>query len=227
MKILTKIRREVKKEISELSRKDIFLIGVLILSLSFLLSPLEIKTLKVIAIFATLISYYFLIRKNFKSRDNFLKVFNIFVLMTLIFAAFSYTAASVKEMNVAAVSIFIWFMIMFLFSIILYVLILHKSKNIPIIIITYIAISVLTIAMFAFLFSVSKSFDGGVVWSDSKEMVDDNNNFYFSALVFYSNVFGDIIPLGISKIIVFVELIWSFVLHIIIIGEVISQLKRK
>ena len=49
---------------------------------------------------------------------------------------------------------------------------------------------------------------------------------YFSFTLFYSSTFDNVIPFGFSKIIVVLELIFTSIVHIFILGVVISKISR-
>jgi len=220
---------KLSKIFSTLDTKDvIYLVGLLTIFILVTILP-EIKYIKVFLIFSVPFIYYFMIHRKWGDYGKFSKIISVFTLVSISLGAVGYMAISVSQITLALGAIISTFLLLFLLPVVLYIIILHSSKNIPTIILSYLVLSALTILMFAFIFSLSVNFSGNeILWSNSNTKVDSiGNQIYFSSLVFYSNVFGDIVPYGISKIIVVSELAWSFVLHLIILGEVISNYHKR
>ena len=87
----------------------------------------------------------------------------------------------------------------------------------------------LLIILFGYSYAILGSFeDNGIEWVTENGVVTDVwNSIYFSAQTFYSSSFGDIVPLGYSRLLVVVELIFSVILHVIVLGRIISGYDRK
>jgi hypothetical protein len=102
---------------------------------------------------------------------------------------------------------------------------LLRSKDLPRIILYYLFLAVLIIWVSAFLFSIADGGRGFVITSEKIAVVDF---FYFSAMNFYSSSLGEYVPVGaMTKILAVLEVVVSFVIHIIILGAVLGVYSKK
>ena len=95
----------------------------------------------------------------------------------------------------------------------------------PILILSYIFVVSLLILLFAPVYQLTGILNnsGIVNVKDNTKLEGRLEYIYFSASVFYANLFGDTVPMNYSKLIVIVELVISSIFHIIVLGMVISK----
>ena len=224
------------KEIKDLIPKEFnnkwFVISAITVILSIIILKFDIsKTLNVAFLFLVLLSLIiYKIKVEFpKGIDNFLFwcSFAIIVLISI-----AYISALTKEINITAITLIFSFLLMIIIPLTLHIRNLWKSKdmenkNITVVITSYLAVTFLIILLFSPLYQLSGIISGsGIIKTDKQIKLESKSEYiYFSALVFYSNVFGDFNANGYSRILVTLELTISFVWHIIILGMVTSNIK--
>jgi hypothetical protein len=193
---------------------------VLASSLKFNFNSIALKEI----IFILFPIVQFIYNKKVKISNKFQKNLSwiFFVILTLF--ALTYLFAINKEILMTA----FLFILVSLFIITSVVILtfqnMLKSKNIPQIIINYIIFSFVLILLFAFFYAL---FSG---WEINKIINSENNSvkgtwdfIYFSSSVFYTSVIN-YIPNGWSKLIVQIELVVSFIVHTILIGNIIPEI---
>ena len=121
------------------------------------------------------------------------------------------------------------FLLMIITPLILHLRNLWKSTSLTISIISYVIISFLFILLFALFFSLSEvpEKSGIFKFKDNEKIEGKIEHIYFSASVYYTNLFGDAVPQGYSKLVMIVELVISYIFHIYLLGIVISKLSDK
>lgn len=227
--MLTKIKNYIPPEISNwwfaVSFITIFL-GIIVLKFN-LSSTLNIIFLFLIAI--SLILYKMNVK--FSHILHYISFWFAFTMISLV--SIAYIAALTKEFSITVITLISSSLLMVIFPLSLHLRNLWKMKNtgkntivsVAIISLTYAIIALLLIVLFSPLYNLSGIFQGsGVIkMSDHSKLVNKFDFFYFSSLVFYSTIFGDFDATGYSRILVIVELLISFVIHIIVLGVVISS----
>lgn len=182
------------------------------------------RTLKICSLFAIAVAQL-LYNINTKFEDFFQRYlsWSSFLLLTLY--AIILTALYVNEVSIAILTLLVIFGAFILGIVLTSGKSLWKSRKIHEIIIAYLALAGSLIVLFGFGFSIATDLVGNELkWISVNSNVTDAWDFiYFSALVFYTNTFGDILPYGFSKILVILELVISFVIHIIILGKVVNS----
>jgi hypothetical protein len=105
---------------------------------------------------------------------------------------------------------------------------LIKSKGrIPLIIINYLIFVFLLIILFGFIYSFSNAFEQSKIINQENIKIQGTEELiYFSTSVFYSNIIG-YYPLGVSKWIVQIEVVISYLVHIIVLSYLLSEIKKK
>lgn len=205
-----------------------YYISMLFLALSWFVFDWG-KTVRIIAS-AIFFVVYILYNKNHltKTTPPYTKFINWFGVG--IFGVFTvmYIALSVGEVEIA-VWVLLVAMVMILVSTLVFNFIgLFKSQTLWGIILSYMVISMLLIVFFGYIFTISSGFpDNGLVWTNSSMPVESPWNFvYFSSSAYYGNAVGDIHPLGFSRGLMQFESAFSFVFHIIILGFIITSIKK-
>ncbi len=189
------------------------------------------KTIRVLTIFLFVLSQ-FLYNIKIISRDEY--YFNRFVnwiyLILFFLFAITYLLLSVKEIEIALFAFLSVPFILFIGLSILSLFSLWESKNILKIIILYIFLVFSVIILFGYSFAFINVFGGGneIKWASENKVVEDIwDSIYFSAQIFYSRNSGEIVPLGLSRLLIVIELVFSAIIHIIVLGSIVSRLREK
>lgn len=107
-------------------------------------------------------------------------------------------------------------------------------KKITYLILSYLGITINIIVFFCIIFVFFNIItNADIVDSNNNSIFDPNNpdfnssnGYFYSATVYYSIVFGDMMPVGYSRIITLIECFFSSAIHIILLGLVISTIKN-
>lgn len=99
--------------------------------------------------------------------------------------------------------------------------------RIILLIVAYSLASLSIIVSFTYAFIVSNALECGQIISNQIPLVNVEDVLYFSALTFYSNIFGNIEPTGTSKIISVIELATSYIFHAIVIGIAVYNITNR
>lgn len=202
----------------------IFLTSMLIFAAVWFIGSLP-KLVNILASFLFLGSYLFFNIKVITKEDSVLIKFlywTLFIIILLLTIA--YIAATLKEITIATFTLLITFGTIALSSLFIGINNLLKSEGIFSIISSYLVLAFVAIVVFGSIFTVIGEFEGNeLMWGNGSEVEYNWDYMYFSSSVFYSCTFGDIFPLGYSRLLVSLELAFSFVIHIIILGLIISQ----
>ncbi len=182
------------------------------------------KTFNVVFLFILLFSL-FLYNINVKLMGIFEKTISWLFLLLIFLFSLGYTAALLHEINIAAISLIIGTLLMVIIPLIMHLSNLWRSKNIPILVLSYTFVVFLLILFFAPVYELSGIFDGSglIKVKDNTKLESNLEYIYFSASVFYANLFGDILPINYSKLVVIIELVISSIFHIIVLGIIISK----
>ena len=187
------------------------------------------QTIKILAAFGLPVSqliYNLKVKIDEKSQifPSFLR-WSYFIV--LLFFAIVYTSAILKEIVISVIMLLVTFGTIIFSALILNFLNLWKSKNLFWIIIFYLALAFTSIIMFGYIYTILGAFENNKIFdSEGKSIQSAWDYVYFSSSVFYSNTFGEH-PNGLSKLFVQIELGFSVVVHIIILGFVINSLSNK
>jgi len=156
-----------------------------------------------------------------------------FALLIITLVSFAYIASITMEFNIAAITLTASSLLMVIFPLSSHLrnFWLMRSPKGPVVIaivmitITYIVIAFLIILLFLPLYSLSGIFEESDILkiTNHTKITGKADLFYFSSLVFYSTIFGDFEAKGYSRILVILELLISFIIHIIILGVIISS----
>ncbi len=186
-------------------------------------------TARIICIFIVALCQGFLNVKVLTNTDITNRFFKWTYFIVLLLFAVAYLSASVQEIEIAATTFIITPYILTGGLLVLVISGLWKSKNTWTIIISYVFLAVLVITLFAYSFAILSTCKGNEVeWvSGHVSITDPWALMYFSTEVFYSNSFGDIVTLGLSRLLASIELVTSAIIHIIVLGIVISNLKDR
>ncbi|PIN80720.1 hypothetical protein COV13_03120 [Candidatus Woesearchaeota archaeon CG10_big_fil_rev_8_21_14_0_10_32_9] len=227
----------IKKYIPEQVKKCwfwIFLVSVLISS--YILKTNLSPPVKIITLFALIgVNIVYNIKVKY---DQGVTILNWVVTANLILISFAFLFASFKDYNGAAIFILLFIGVVLMAVILSYVNYIWKAKDslhkkpilkIIIIIILYALIAGHLILFFSFLLSIAQPFTGNQVTdiisnttiSGTKEL------YYYSAGVFYSSSFGDMVPYGASRWITIVIAFTSYLVHIILLGLILNSFKNE
>lgn len=137
----------------------------------------------------------------------------------------TYIAVSTYEIKIAIISVIILVVLMMALPIISNMHNLINSKNLFGLAINYLFFSIGIIILFSLFFAITNGLpESGIVYNSATPVNKTIDFIYYSAQVYHSTTFGDITPLGYSRLISFIELLISFIVHIIIIGYVINRI---
>ncbi len=215
------MKKEIKKELK--SKTFWIYIGGMVLSLSFFLIPST--TFKIFGLIGFIISQLIYLLK--KAENKAFKVFSWIYLFIFSFFLIIYVSMKVGEMEITIIAILIIFIGIVLGTPFLYLSSLIKSKKVGGIIISYLGLTLSIILLFSFAFMIIGSNEENKITDYTGKNVEGTWEYIsFSALNFYSVNFGEM-PKGFSKLISFIEIMISFIIHIIILGRVINSLKEE
>ncbi|MBI3027747.1 hypothetical protein HYY70_06580 [Candidatus Woesearchaeota archaeon] len=204
-------------------------LGLIILFTTVWFLKIPSETFKILAAFGLAISQLIYnlkvkIDEEAKVYPNFLR-WSYFILLLLF--AIVYTSAVLKEITISIITLLITFGAILLSTLILNFSNLWKSKSIFWIIIFYLALAFTSIILFGYIFTIISSFeDSRILDSKGQPIKGAWEYVYFSSSVFYSNTFGET-PNGLSKLFVQIELAFSFIVHIIVLGSIVNSLNNK
>jgi hypothetical protein len=180
-------------------------------------------TLWIIAYFS-----YEIVGEKWQKKDKFQKLYSFYILiLNLAFLAIYIIflfKLTVLTLAVFLGVIFYLFIVNFVYSLIL--LWQSKRDKLLFVISTYLFMAFMTIVLFGFIFSFTSAFEGNkIINPSSNEPAKVAWEYvYFSSGTFYSASFGDYVPIGIvNKVISQIELALSAIIHIIILGEILSK----
>lgn len=215
-----KTRWKKVKEDFKTQKFWVYFLGMII-SLGLFLIP--VKTFKIIGLGGFFLTQlFYLIKEKSKSSKVLVGIYALIFLFYLII----YISMSVGETNITAIVILAFFFSVLLASSISYYSSLRKSKKLLPLILTYLGLAMSIIILFGGLFIlVGGAEEDQITNSEGEKLTDTWDYIAYSASNFYSNNFGEI-PSGKSRLISNFELAISFIIHIIILGEVITNLKQ-
>jgi hypothetical protein len=184
------------------------------------------KTAKIIAVWGFVTTQLVCNLKMKEARRNaFLSFVQWAGLAMFVLLAIAYSAAAVQEYDIAAISLLVLFFSFLVGAWVSNVRALWKSDSWVLVVIAYPVVSFTTVAIFAFLYSVTSGFPEQAVIDSSGQLVKASwDLMYFSSSVFYSNAFGDMLPHGYSKLITQIELAFSAIIHVIVLGMVVARM---
>jgi len=202
----------------------IFLTSMLIFATVWSIGSLP-KLVKILTSLLFLLSYVIYNIKVITKEDSILiKFLNWTLFIIILLLTIAYIAATFKEITIATFTLLITFGTIVLSSLFMGINNLWKSRGIFSIISSYLVLAFVAIVLFGSIFTVIGEFEGNeLMWGNESKVEDAWDYMYFSSSVFYSSTFGDIFPLGYSRLLVSLEFAFSFVIHIIILGLIISQ----
>ncbi len=213
--------------ISEI-RNKYFLITIIAITVFSIAFFFDIVTFRIGSLIFLLITYLFYITKR-KADDKWLNFSNWTYFFLILLLLVTYIATSVQEFHIA-IPIFVCIPLILLISLLIQQLSnLWESKNIIWLVISYIFLIFLAIIIFGYIFNIVAISEGHELkWVINNSNLSDIWDYiYFSAQTFYSINFGDIVPLGYSRMIAIIEAIFSTIVHIIILGMVIIKLTEQ
>ena len=224
---------EIKKFIPEQIKNKWSWIYIIIVTGSIFVLKTESPPPFKIVTFFVLIIFQFIYNKKVKY-DAGIKIINWILFVNLVLVSLAYLFASFKDYDLAAIMLLLMIAVVLIAITFSYVIHLWKIKDskvnrpimkVIIIIILYLALAINTIFLFSFFFTVAGSFPGNeILNANNKEKVTGLNNLaFYSGTVFYTSVFGNMIPNGLSRWITLFEYSISYIIHIIILGIVVSS----
>ncbi|MBI3026788.1 hypothetical protein HYY70_01630 [Candidatus Woesearchaeota archaeon] len=187
--------------------------------------PIPWKTINIVGAFGTVISQLIF---NLKAKmDEKISIFSRFIrwayFIVLLLFAITYTSAILKEITISVITLLITFGAILLGAVILNFSNLFKSRWPWGIISSYLALAFTSIFLFGFIFTITSALDSSKIVDPTGKSIDGAWNYVsFSSSIFYSNTFGEV-PSGISKLFAHIELAFSFIVHIIVLGFIINS----
>lgn len=186
-------------------------------------SLIKSPPLNTISLFLLIVSlFYYNIRVKSEDFFQYFIKWTYFVLILLL--GFSYgLIIYFNIIDTAAFMLIIAISVILLSFVVINILNLWNSRKPILIIISYLLLAISVILSFSLLFTGSD-----IRWLKDNSKVSNWWDFvYFSASLFYANTFGDILPFGYSRLLVILELAFSFIIHIIILGTVVNSYNGK
>jgi hypothetical protein len=189
----------------------------------------RLKTFPVLKIILTPIVIFFMIMyiRELKLQKNryimrFTSIYYMLIFLTIA-GWIIYTALFAKAFDLAAwilIAVFILFLIWQGADILTGLITINR--NMVFIILSYIAFSFISICFFWVLYVLS----GGLESMGGGELGGGLDSFYFSAQVFYSDIPGNVLVQGSSRLIKIVELAYGTIVHIVVLGVAINNLRK-
>jgi hypothetical protein len=210
------------KEIKEVFKNKyiwVHLIALLFLFITWFWTDFP-KTIRILSFFLVVVSQ-FSYNVKVKIIDDFYFRFLQWVCFVLVLLfAILYLASSVGDIKIAMFFYFITPFVLLIGFFIPNVYALRKSRNVLEVIIYYIIVVFIGIIIFGYGFIILSAFGGN-------ELENTWDYLYFSSQIFYSNNFGDIVPIGLSRLLAVIEIVFSAIIHIIVLGTIINRISGK
>lgn len=201
----------------------IIVLAIIFFSVSF---SLQIVTLITCSLAVLLVAYFLYITKR-KPSNRWQSFSNWMYFSFILLVSITYVATSVGEIQIA-LPLFLSIPLLLLSGLIIQqTSSLWESENMFLLIISYIILISLAIMIFGYVFALVSDFgvNNQLRWvHDNTKVTDVWSIVYFSAQIFYSSNFGDIVTHGYSRLIVVIEFIFSAIIHIIVLGMIITNL---
>jgi len=210
------------KEIKEVFKNKYFwihLIALSFLSITWFLTGSP-KTVKILSIFLVVVSQ---LSYNVKVKiidDFYFRFLQWLYLVLILLFAILYLASSVGDIKIAMGFYFIMPFVLLIGFFIPNVYALRKSRNVHEVISYYIIVVLIGIIIFGYGFIILSAFGGN-------KLENPWDYLYFSAQIFYSDNFGDIVPIGLSRLLAVIEIVFSAIIHIIVLGTIINRISGK
>lgn len=189
------------------------------------------KTIRIVAAILFLVTNVLFNTKNKEATPSlFSRFVNWLWFFIMLSFTISYIALSVGDITIAVRLLHATFLIILVGGVVIKLVGIFRSESLLRMVLSYAVLSFNIIVLFGYGFSLLSGLEGQhVAWADSNIEVESAWNYvYFSSSVYYSNLVGDILPLGYSKFLMQFESAVSYIFHIIIIGFIISNMgKRK
>jgi len=178
------------------------------------------KTIKILSIFLVVVSQ---LSYNVKVKiidDFYFRFLQWLYFVLILLFAILYLASSVGDIKIAMVFYFIMPFVLLIGFFIPNVYALRKSRNVHEVISYYIIVVLIGIIIFGYGFIILSALGGN-------KLENPWDYLYFSAQIFYSNNFGDIVPIGLSRLLAVIEIVFSAIIHIIVLGTIINRISGK
>ena len=161
-------------------------------------------------------------------------IINWILFGVLVLVSLAYLFASFKDYDMAGIMMLLLIALVLISATSSYIVHLWRIKDsnmqnpiikLSLIIILYLALSFTMIYTISFFFSVAGIFPSNeVVFTENGNKVTELNDMaFFSGTVYYSSVFGNMIPKGFSVWITLITYALSTIIHIIILGIVVAS----
>jgi len=224
---------DIKKFIPEQIKKRLFWIYIIVVVISIIILKTNLTPPFKIISLVLLIVFQFKYNKDIKY-GGAIDTINGILFWYLILVSLAYLFSSFKDYNMAAIMLLIMITGILIASTFSYVIYLWKIKDskikkpitkVVVIIILYLALAINIIITFTFFYNVAIPFEGNeIIDTQSNANVTDLESLsFYSGTVFYSSTFGNMLPNGISRWITLFECFISYIVHIILLGIIISS----
>lgn len=217
------------KQLIERIRPEIYnkWFAYLVLSiLSFTISwNIESTTFRIITVLAVSLTYSLYMFHISKS------LITGFYAILFWIVSITYVASSVKEANLVFMGVLSTITLILLGSLATSFLDLYNSEKLINIIVNYLIFSFFLISTFGILYTSSPvAFEGNVLKNsfDNATIASSKDYMYFSFTTYYSSGYGNYYPVGNQIILInMAQVVLSYVIHIIILGKVVSRMSNK
>ena len=214
----------------QFSKKWFWIYLVMVILTSFILDATIAPLYKFITLLILIVSQWKY--NKYVKYEGFVDKFNKFLLVFLILSAITYLSAIFypSSLVITTVSILLLCFVFVVAQPIKYLWELKDSKiseikKIVLTIILYLFLSILLILFFSSLYTMFSLQDQNNLYdSQTNSSLYNATDFYFySGAVYYSIPPSNILPLGFSRLITILEIAFSYIVHIILLGIVISS----
>ena len=202
-------------------------IGGIILS-GILIAVFQISKIKTLMVLGLIVIIFNQIVYNykFKEENNKKNLLGWLYIIIYVFYLIIYLSSEFKEVYILIITILIFFILIIISSIVLhYYNLINSNKSTPLIIINYILLSFTIIILFWLFFILINSFNYGSLLNSNLEKTNNWKDFMsLSISNFYNINFGEIPTLWIKRI-SYIQIIISYIVHIILLGRVLNLQK--
>ena len=205
-----------------------FYIGGMILATIILRIGINTKTIAVLAMFSFPVIQliynlkYKLDKKSFPSGEYLRWAY----FLLFLFFAIIYLSISLEEYQIAIPLLLFTVGSGLFFTSILNIKTLCKSRGLLGAIMAYLVAVFTIVVFFGFIYTISGTFENqGILNTDGEVIQNAWEYVYFSSSAFYTMVL-DYSPKGFSRIIMQLELVASFIIHVFLLGILIPKIKK-
>lgn len=226
IKVSIKDKMKIPKELKTLQFKLFIYSFIFVLASYYFTSGRSFLRLVSLPIFLVTWVFYNLLEAK-KEKDLFKKVYLFFGPLITLFLWLILLFATPELVNISVLLLLV--LVFLIFSIISthFFIQMLKVKGLVMIILAYIGFILGFLTLFAFIFSLIPAIDNNneLIYEEN-DMTQPWDTIYFSFTNFYNSGHGDIYPKGeYMKLATQLEVFFSVIVHIFVIGEIINNRK--